>query len=266
MIKYGFIGAGNMATAFVYSLIKQVSSAQIGISSKPPEDAERLTKETGTIECTNLEIAKNTKYLVLAVKPQHYDEVLKEIKDEVNKNNPIIVTMAAGKTIASIHKALDNDKISVIRIMPNTPVKIGKGTILIASKNVTNQQLEEYKTDHKNAGRFIELDEDLIDAGSVISGCGPAFVFQFMEAEIKAGMSLGLDKETATILALETAKGTATLAIEEDKNLEDLRESVCSKGGSTIEGVESFKQADLDGIVKEALTKSFEKTLQLGKE
>lgn len=269
MYRYGFIGTGNMGAALARALDR---SMEVALANRTADKARALADELGFVSTSNDDVAENSYYVMLGVKPQMLPELCPMISEALQKNadkngkKPIVITMAAGVKMRTLCEML-GDTYPVIRIMPNTPVAIGEGVIL-ASKNelVTDEELDAFIEDFSGAGSVHKLSEDLIDAGTVVSGCGPAYIYMYMEALAKAGESLGLERETAIMLAEETAKGAAALSIHSDKSLEDLRISVCSPGGSTIEGVKSFIDSDLDGIVKKALDCAYKRNKELAGE
>lgn len=269
MYRYGFIGTGNMGAALARALDRGMN---VALANRNLAKAEALADELGFVATSNEDIAENSEYIMLGVKPQVLPEVCPGISVSLKKNaeahakKPIVVTMAAGVKMQTLCEMLGCEY-PVIRIMPNTPVAIGEGVVL-ASRNefVSDEDFEAFISDFAKAGSVHKLPENLIDAGTVVSGCGPAYIYMYMEALAKAGESLGLDRETAVMLAQETAKGSAALSIRSDKSLEDLRISVCSPGGSTIEGVKSFMASDLDGIVKTALDAAYKRNKELAGE
>ena len=269
MYRYGFIGTGNMGAALARALDKNM---RVALSNRNAAKAQALADKLGFVATSNEDVAQNSELVMLGVKPQMLPELCPTIVDALKKNaetsgkKPIVITMAAGVKMQTLCEML-GDTYPVIRIMPNTPVAIGEGVIL-ASKNelVADEEFDAFIEDFSGAGSVHKLPEDLIDAGTVVSGCGPAYIYMYMEALAKAGESLGLDCETAIMLAQETAKGAASLSIQSDKSLEELRISVCSPGGSTIEGVKSFVDSDLDGIVKKALDCAYKRNKELAGE
>ena len=268
MYRYGFIGAGNMGSALARALSPETN---VGMSNRTPDKVKALTDELGFKMTTNEDIAENSENILLAVKPQTLPELCRSIEaslkrnSEKNKRQPVIITMAAGVKIDTLCGML-GEKYPVIRIMPNTPVKIGKGVILAAKNDlVSENDFDSFISDFKNAGSIYGLEENMIDAGSVISGCGPAYIYMYIEALAKAGEKLGLSYELSAKLAMETTIGSGTLALKSDDSLEALRTAVCSKGGSTIEGVKKLQENNLDNMVYEALNAAFERTKELGK-
>ncbi len=258
---YGFIGAGNMGSALSRALKNQV----VAVSNRTPEKAEALAKEIGATATTNADLAQNSKYLMLGVKPQVLPSLIDEIRDNLNPDT-IFVTMAAGVKMATLSKYLGFDA-KIIRIMPNTPVAIGEGVIL-ASKNgnVLDEDFDTFISDFDSAGTVVSIDESLIDAGSVVMGCGPAYIYMYIDALARAGEGLGLTYDLATELATATAIGSAKLASVSDDTLESLRIKVCSPGGSTIEGVRVLEDKGLDDLVSDALTAAYKRTKELAGE
>ncbi|MCQ2461716.1 MAG: pyrroline-5-carboxylate reductase [Clostridia bacterium] len=257
---YGFIGAGNMGSA----LSKALKGPTVAVSNRTPEKAEALASAIGATATTNADIAANSRYIVLGVKPQMLPVLIDEIREDISPD-AVLVTMAAGIKMSTLCEMVGREQ-SVIRIMPNTPVAAGAGNILVAKNSkVRSEDLETFISDFASAGELLEMDEDMIDAASVISGCGPAYSFMFFDALAKAGESLGLSYDMAKDLALSTVKGSAFFARKSDLSLDQLKVNVCSPGGSTIEGVKVFENENLDEIVTKALRAAYDRTLELSK-
>lgn len=268
MFKYGFIGAGNMASALASGLVRNVPSNSVGMSDPTAVKLKVLTDKLSTVASTNEELAKSSNYVCLAVKPQVLPAVLPTLRGPLAENdNPVLVTMAAGTKTETICKLLGKEY-PVIRIMPNTPCSIGAGVILVTGNHlVTEEQLHTFIYDFSACGKLVQVEkEEWIDSGSVISGCGPAYIYMYIEAMAKAGEALGLPYDTAAELAKATCRGAAMLSEQSPASLEDLRIAVCSPGGSTIEGVKSLQESDLNGTVEKALTAAYDRTLELAKD
>ncbi len=262
--EYGFIGAGNMGSALSAGVAKSVPGSSIAVCNRTPAKAEALAEKIGAVATGAEDIAANSTYVVLAVKPQVLKDALAPLQ-ELLKANPkaVLVTMAAGTTMKTV-ETYAGAEFPVIRIMPNTPASVGAGTTLVAhNERVTEAQFQKFLTDFAGTGTVVPMTEQEIDAAAVISGCGPAFVYQFMDAMARAGEKLGMDYETAVKLAMSTTRGSALLAENSEESLETLRIRVCSPGGTTIEGVNSLIESDLDGIVAKALKASYDRTLEL---
>jgi pyrroline-5-carboxylate reductase len=173
--------------------------------------------------------------------------------------------MAAGISIDGVKKISGLD-LPVIRIMPNTPCQIGKGVVLCSySDGVTDSDKKAFLTALAGAGFVDEIPEDKIDAGSVVSGCGPAFVYMYINALKNAGVSCGLSDDKALSYAIKTVIGSAEMVTASTEDISTLIKRVCSPGGTTIEGVKSFEEDNLSGVVEKALKASYKRTLELKK-
>jgi pyrroline-5-carboxylate reductase len=173
--------------------------------------------------------------------------------------------MLAGVSIEKI-TSLIGFSMPVIRIMPNTPVLVGSGMIAYSKNELISEKCEaEFRYMLKNAGTLDALVENLIDAETAVAGCGPAFVYMFIDALGKAGAECGLSPEKALLYAAETAKGAAEMILAGIDTPSELTRKVCSPGGSTIEGVKSLLESNLDAVVSKAVGASFKRTKELGK-
>lgn len=265
MNTFGFIGAGNMGGALAKAVSK--STKNILISDHFSDKAEHLADKTGGKAVDNIQIAEKCQYIFLGVKPQMMSDMLVEIKDNLKNRTDdfVLVTMAAGLTIETI-RAMSGSNYKVIRIMPNTPVEVGEGQILYCkSDNVTDDELDAFLENMKHAGRLTEISESLMDAGCSLSGCGPAFVYMFIRGLAQGGIECGIDEKTALTLASQTVLGSAKLFIESGEEPSALIEKVCSPGGSTIEGVKSLDNDNLEDVIINAVLSSYERNIELGK-
>ena len=180
MFKMGFIGTGNMGSALARAAAK--SGNELLLSNRHPEKAQALINEIGGRCCTNQEVAAEADYIFLGVKPQMLADMVEDIKDTLAQRESrfILVSMVTAFTIERIRDMLGGDY-PIIRIMPNTPVGIGEGMVLYASsENVTNEEEKAFLDAMAAGGRFAPLAEHLINAGSSVAGCGPAFVDMFV--------------------------------------------------------------------------------------
>lgn len=264
-IKIGFIGCGNMGGALAKAVSKS-GLCDIMLTDVDNTKAQILAVQTNGRVVSLSEIALNAKYIFLGVKPQMMADLVDSIVGFLKSREDrfILVTMAAGLKISSFNEML-GAKMPMIRIMPNTPVAVGEGMILYAPcKAVTEAEEAEFQSVLKFSGRLDKLQEELIDAGCVVSGCGPAFVYMFAESMAQAGAEFGLDKEKAVEYAAQTLLGAAKLMLTSGKTPKILREEVCSPKGSTIEGVLSLQNSDFDKAVNDALKASYKRTKELG--
>jgi pyrroline-5-carboxylate reductase len=181
------------------------------------------------------------------------------------KDRFVLVSMAAGVSIAQIREMAGGDY-PVIRIMPNIPASVGGGVILFdATENVPKKAIETFCTAMQGAGLVDRLPEKLIDAGSALSGCGPAFVSLFIEALADGAVACGLPRAQALSYAAQTVEGTAKMLLQSGQHPGQLKDAVCSPGGSTIAGVAALEQGAFRASVMEAVASAYARTLELGK-
>lgn len=258
----GLIGCGNMGSALAAAMEQQGRS--IYLSNRTAAKAEALAQRIGGSVRTNLEIASSCDLIFLGVKPQMMPEVLAEIAATLaGRTDPfVLVTMAAGLTMETVQQ-LAGGPYPVIRIMPNTPVSIGQGMILYCATGVAPDALAEFCSLLAGAGRLDALPESLIDAGSAISGCGPAFVYLFLEALADGGVACGLPRAKAQEYAAQTLAGAAELVLQSGQHPGALKDAVCSPAGTTIQGVRALERAGLRSAAMEAVIAAYEKTRAL---
>ena len=243
-----------------------VLDTKVYVSDYNEEKGRAFACENGAEFCDNEYIARECDFVFLAVKPGVLASVIEPLKAAFSENSSsVIVSMAAGVAIEKIEKFVGASH-AIIRIMPNTPVAIGEGMItwcknaLVSARNV-----EDFQSVLSNAGRLDAIDEKLIDAASAVAGCGPAFVYMFIEALADGGVQCGLPRDKALTYAAETLKGAASMVMKTGKHPGLLKDEVCSPGGSTIEGVAALEAGAFRATSLEAVVAAFEKTKKLGK-
>lgn len=260
-MKYGFIGCGNMGGALCRAVAK--TTKDIAVSDFDTAKAQNFAKKLGITACDNNAIAKNSDRIFLGVKPQVMAEMLGGIKNILGEKKPVLISMAAGLSTDKI-KELAGD-LPIIRIMPNTPVSVGKGVVLYCANGVDTTVVDDFVSDMRFCGRLYPIDESLMDAGCSVSGCGPAFMYTFAAAIAKGGEKCGLSKSQAIEFAAATMAGAAEMLLTGDKTPDELTDAVCSKGGSTIEGVTVLKNSELESIVIDCIKAAYKRNQELGK-
>ena len=266
MATFGFIGIGNMGGAIAIAAAKVVDPAQILVSAGHPDRAAAFAAEHGMTASTNEEIAKNCRFVVLGVKPQFMAGVLGTIKPILEvRTDCVLVTMAAGMTMQQIANLVGGGY-PVIRIMPNTPARIGRGVIQYDHNDrCKREDVEEFLAAMEQAGWLSHLPERLIDAGSAVSGSGPAFAAMFIEAMADGGVACGLPRAAAMEYAAQMLLGTAELMLREGKHPGEMKDAVCSPGGSTIQGVRALERGGFRAAVTEAVVATFEKNKEFAR-
>ena len=264
---FSFIGTGNMGSALARAAAKTLPPEQLLLSNRTPGKAEALAGELRCAAAPVLQAARDGKYIFLGVKPQMMEALLTEIAPilAARTDRFLLVTMAAGLTMERI-AAMAGGPYPVIRIMPNTPCAVGAGMVLYdANALVTEEELGRFTAFMAGAGALDRLEERLIDAGSAVSGCGPAFVCQFIEALADGGVACGLPRQKALLYAAQMLKGTAALQLATGSHPGALKDAVCSPGGSTIAGVRTLEERGFRGAAMDAVIAAVEKTKELGK-
>ncbi len=251
----GFIGAGNMATSLVGGMIaKGIRPARIWMSDVSQDRLDQLARQHRVhVSTDNAEIARRADVLVLAVKPQVMQAVSEALRDALGERQPLIVSIAAGVTIASLKGWLGD--LPVVRCMPNTPALVQAGaTGLHADPSVSAEQKELAGQILGSVGLTFWFDkEQTLDAVTAVSGSGPAYFFLLMESMIEAGRKLGLDERTARQLVLQTAWGASQLAITSEVGPDVLRQQVTSPGGTTAAALNVFEDGGFRALVDSAL-------------
>lgn len=213
----------------------------------------------------NPEAAKGADIVVLAVKPQQLGEVLDGLRGHIDASQAVL-SIVAGATVETISEGLDHP--AIIRVMPNTPAQVGEGmSVWTAAPEVSEKQREATRRILQSLGEEIYVaDEKYLDMATALSASGPAYVFLFMESLIDAGVYLGLTRDMAQTLALQTILGSATLAKKSGKHPAELRNMVTSPGGTTAEALLSMEEDGFRGTVINAVVAAYEKAITLGEE
>ena len=270
---FGFIGCGNMGGALATAACKS-GVGRVLLANRTQVKAEALAARlegmgAAVAVAENAGVAEEADYIFLGVKPQMMADMLGSIAPVLAARARagrrfVLVTMAAGLTVARIREMAGADY-PVIRIMPNTPCAIGKGMILCAAHGVTEAEKTAFCEGMAAAGRLDWLEEHLIDAGSAVSGCGPAFAYLFMEALADGAVECGLPRAKALEYAAQTLAGAAGLVLESGQHPGALKDAVCSPGGSTIAGVHALEDGAFRATAIHAVVAAYEKTRALGK-
>ena len=264
--KLGIVGYGNMASAILNGILKSniLDKKSIIVCDVDEEKLSKLDNEITTTG-SNQDVFDNSKYILLAVKPQMFDKLLDQ--DKYSTKATAVISIMAGKNIATIKNKFV-EKPTVVRIMPNTPCLVAEGMSGLVFDDTKDTELIEFvKSVFSAIGKTLLITEKQIDNVSSISGSGPAYSYLFVNALIKAGMDIGLTFDEAKLLTSQTVKGSLKM-LEDVKSTEEidvLTDRVCSKGGSTIEAVKHMKESDLDGIIDIAIKKCKQRNIELSK-
>ena len=262
---FGFIGCGNMGGALALALSKGAKEARILLCDAASAKTESLAKVTNGISTTLEAVLKESDYIFLGVKPQGLEVLFEVVRPllGLRATAPILISMAAGTTIERI-QSLAGDACGIIRIMPNTPVAVGEGMILYDyNADVTEENVADFCQAMEKAGKLDHIPEKLIDAASALSGCGPAFVYLFAEALADGAVACGLPREQANLYAAQTLLGSAQMLLTSGKHAGELKDAVCSPGGTTIAGVRALENGAFRANAMNAVIEAYQKTLKL---
>ena len=262
MFKLGFIGCGNMATAILNGVVNSqyVSGAEICVFDVDAEKANALKNSLGVEALASAEeVAEKAQVVVLAVKPQVFPEVLPKIKDALSENNHALVSIGAGKTISYLCSFLESNT-PVIRVMPNINAKVGASMSAICkNEKVTYALLDFVKGLCESFGGVIELPESQFSCFSVIAACSPAYTFMFIDSMARGAEKNGMKREDALKISAQAVLGSAKMMLESEESPWALINSVCSPGGTTIEGIATLQNEKFDKVVMDAVQASYEK-------
>lgn len=264
-MKTGFIGLGNMAKAMIGGMLRKgiMEEGDIIGSAKTRETMERMEEEFHILtSADNRYVAENTDVIILAVKPVFLSEVIGEIREAVT-GEKLVISIAAGKSIEWIEKEFGK-KIKLIRCMPNTPALVGAGCTAVCSNSFAEKKDEEFCLKlMESFGSAMVIPEQLMDAAGAVSGSSPAFVFMFLEAMADGAVKAGMPRKQAYELAASAVAGSAKMLLETGLHPGELKDMVCSPGGTTIEGVAVLEEKGMRAAVMEAIGACVEKSGKL---
>ncbi len=261
-MKYGFIGCGNMGGAIARALSKETTDILIsGHSGRSKVLAGEL--RLGYVEV--MDIAKQCDRIFLAVKPHMMAAILAPLSPVLAERKPLLITMAAGLEISQI-EGFVGTKLPIIRIMPNTPVSIGKGVIPYCCNELVEEAvLSDWLSDMRYCGLLDSLEERLMDAASALSGSGPAYMYMFLEALADGAVACGIPRAKAMEYAAMTMAGSAEMYLATKQHPGALKDAVCSPGGSTIAGVRTLEQHGFRGAAMDCIAATYARNKELGK-
>lgn len=254
MAEIGFIGMGNMGTAMIKGLLSHGFTAEeLLFTDADKEKGRKTEQEIGvTYAESNRECAEKVKYLVLAVKPQYYEPVLQEIQPIIRKEQ-VIISIAPGKTIAYLKERLGGET-RIVRAMPNTPALLGEGMtgVCFDEGDFSAEEKEIICRFFCSFGKMEVVEERLIDAVVCASGSSPAYVYMFIEALADSAVKYGLPRDKAYTMVAQTVLGSAKMVLETGKHPGELKDMVCSPGGTTIAAVEALEEWGLRNALMKA--------------
>lgn len=267
MALFGFIGAGNMGYPLIKATGNTFGTAEVVFTDASLERCQYVNNETQIPYLEeNIEVVKQCKYLVLAVKPQFFPQVLDQIKTSVTKDQ-IIISIAAGITIDKLKDSLGTAT-RVVRAMPNTPAMVGKGMtgISYSSDDFSGEEKKMIERFFQSFGKYEVFDEKLMNAVICANGSSPAYVYLFIEALADSVVAYGIPRDKAYVLAAQTVLGAAAMVLETGEHPGKLKDQVCSPGGTTIAAVKALEEYGLRNAIMKATDACYEKAVSLTKQ
>jgi pyrroline-5-carboxylate reductase len=265
-LTFGFIGGGNMGEALIKGLLgaSLVPASAIHATDVRLERLKELDRQYGIqVSSNNADLVRHSDIIILAVKPQIMDSVLKEIAPAVTRKK-LLISVAAGVSTAKIRAVLHKDA-RLIRVMPNTPALVLEGVTAIAkADNLEPDDLDTAGEIFSAVGRVVVLDETLMDAVTGLSGSGPAYVAIVIESLADGGVRMGLDRITAMTLATQTVLGAAKLLLETGLHPGALKDMVSSPGGTSIAGIAALEEGGIRTTFIKAVERATERSRELG--
>ena len=265
-MKIGFIGLGNMGGSLA-RLVAQDERyrSELLLANRSLEKAEKIAAEVGGQPVSNAEVFAQAEVIFLGIKPAQFADLLAEYQEILEKRESLLlVSMAAGLPLERLEKLTPHHH-RWIRLMPNTPVAVGEGVITYTLSQQANQADEDLLRELlSSAGLLVKLEEKQLDAATALAGCGPAFVYLFIEALADAGVRAGLSRDISLELANQTLLGAAKLSQVSGQHPAQLKDQVCSPSGSTIAGVVSLEENAFRGTVMDAVQAAYKRTQELG--
>ena len=266
MAKLGFIGMGNMGYAMLKGAQHTMEPQEILFSDADAERAGKIYKETGvSFAYSNAECANKVKYLVLAVKPQFYGVVLKNIENVVTDQH-VILSIAPNVSIHDLKEQLGDSR-KIVRAMPNTPALVGEGMTGICFEEGKLEEEEKKFVLHffESFGKVRIVEERLMNTVTCASGSSPAYVYMFIEALADGAVKYGMPRQAAYEFAAQTVKGAAEMVLQTGEHPGKLKDMVCSPGGTTIDAVEALEEFGFRNAIMKATDRCYEKCVQMKK-
>ena len=265
-MKLAFIGGGTMAEAILRGVLDAQVAAptDVAIGEPRPERRQFLSSEFGVqAHQENLDAAREADLLILAIKPQDLPVIFQELGERLRPEQAVL-SIIAGAKMSTLSKGFSHE--SIIRVMPNTPAQIGQGmSMWTCSPQVSEQQRDFTRSIVSTVGKEIYVDDEkYMDMATALSASGPAYVFMIIEALIDAGVYVGLPRDMARTMALQTVYGSTQLVMETGRHPADLKDMVVSPGGTTAEGLQVLERAGVPAAIVDAVNAAFQKSIKLG--
>jgi len=262
-MKLGFIGAGNMGSAILSGILKKgfLTADQVAITDKVASHCAKFAAQGVCVMPDNKSLVQACECVLLAIKPVYTAQVIAEIYEALE--GKFVISIVAGWDYDKLDRSLPGNT-RFVRVMPNTPLAVGEGMSVISEKcRCTPDEFAFAESIFASAGKVVKVEDHVFVAATSINGCGPAFVYQFIEALADGGVRYGVPRAMAYELAAQTLIGAAKMVLETGEHPGRLKDAVCSPGGTTIEGVYALEKGGMRAAVIDALGATVEKTQKI---
>ena len=257
-MKIGIVGCGNLGLSILNGIVKESSDAQVYASKRNIDSIRSLESDRVTVTSDNAELIENSDIILLSLKPYNILPFIKEHKDLIEAGRHTLVSVATGVTIAEIQSELNGD-VGVYRAMPNTATSVNESVTAISGLNDHLNRQKEVSTIFESLGEVVMINEDLMDAATILGACGVAYVLRFMRAMIQGGIEVGFDAKTATKIVSQTMKGASELIIQNGTHPEAEIDKVTTPKGCTIVGLNEMEHAGFSSSLIKGIVSSYDK-------
>lgn len=266
-MKIGVIGCGNMANAIISALVdtKQIKTDAIAVYDLSSDATSKAQATYGVnVSDSTAHLIEGSDVVILCVKPNVIGALLLENRETIMHKSPLLISIAAGKTIAFLQESLGDKSCRIVRVMPNINAKVQQAMNgYCCNEAVTNEEEALVQQIFSCTGLVMKIDEKQFPVFAVIAGCGPAFAYMFIDSMARAAVKNGMNKQVALQVAAQTVLGSASMILESDEHPWALIDQVCSPGGTTIEAVTTLQKDGFEAAVQHAVDKAVKKDSKL---
>ena len=258
--KIAIIGGGNLGASIAEGLIMSEFSrpVEISITRRNVSSLSRFAERGCMVHSDNKRAVRESEVIILAVKPYNYEDVLREIKTQLNPKKHIVVSVVTGAWIEQLQKAIGKP-VPVIRAMPNTAIAIQQSMTCIAHAGASSTQLNYICELFDQLGKTVMIDEKLMDAATILGACGTAYAMRYIRANIQGGIEIGFDAATASLIAAQTVKGAAELLLQKGTHPEQEIDKVTTPKGCTIAGLNEMEHQGFSSSLIRGIAVSYKK-------
>lgn len=259
-MKIAILGGGNLGSAIAEGIIQSgfCVAGDITVTKRQIGTLKHLADLGCNVHSDNVKAVKNSDIIILAVKPYNYQIVIDEIKTALNAKKHVLISVITGVWISDLQKAIAK-KLAIVRAMPNTAIAIQQSMTCIAAQDTNQEQIEYIQNLFNQLGRTVVIDEQLMDAATVLGACGTAYAMRYIRANIQGGIEIGFDAKTASLIAAQTVLGAAELLIKTDSHPEKEIDKVTTPKGCTIAGLNEMEHQGFSSSLIQGINASYKK-------